>query len=275
MRMPESLKTDTDFERLSPLFSQDYLDHLEESIKAHGCLDPIDIWDGIILNGYKRYRICLKLKIEMPINEKVFACKEDAITWLCYEHLKSASVTQETGVYLIGKHYLAQRQKYFHEQPPSFTKRSTFVYSTAEEVSKIYHLSSGTVYKYGIYAENLDSIYDRDRQLAEYVLSGKLKVSHKTIQLMTTVQDAKERRSGSMGYAEALVTFYAKGTRGGKNNLSLEKLYSYMTEQARKHKSSTSRIKKIAAEAQENAANDTDLGEVDKENAQLDLPIEA
>ena len=172
MRMPESLKTDTDFERLSPLFSQDYLDHLEESIKAHGCLDPIDIWDGIILNGYKRYRICLKLKIEMPINEKVFACKEDAITWLCYEHLKSA-----------------QRQKYFHEQPPSFTKRSTFVYSTAEEVSKIYHLSSGTVYKYGIYAENLDSIYDRDRQLAEYVLSGKLKVSHKTIQLMTTVQD--------------------------------------------------------------------------------------
>jgi len=189
MRMPESLKTDTDFERLSPLFSQDYLDHLEESIKAHGCLDPIDIWDGIILNGYKRYRICLKLKIEMPINEKVFACKEDAITWLCYEHLKSASVTQETGVYLIGKHYLAQRQKYFHEQPPSFTKRSTFVYSTAEEVSKIYHLSSGTVYKYGIYAENLDSIYDRDRQLAEYVLSGKLKVSHKTIQLMTTVQD--------------------------------------------------------------------------------------
>ena len=48
-----------------------------------------------------------------------------------------------------------------------------------------------------------------------------------------------------------------------------------MTEQARKHKSSTSRIKKIAAEAQENAANDTDLGEVDKENAQLDLPIEA
>ena len=106
-----------------------------------------------------------------------------------YEHLKSASVAQETGVYLIGKHYLAQRQKYFKEQPPSFTKRSTFVYSTAAEVSKIYHLSSGTVYKYGIYAENLDSIYNRNRQLAEYILSGKLKVSHKTIQLMTTSQD--------------------------------------------------------------------------------------
>lgn len=189
MRLPESLKTDTDFERLSPLFSQDYLDHLEESIKAHGCLDPIDIWDGTILNGYKRYRICLKLNIEMPVNEKSFPCKEDAIIWLCYEHLKSASVAQETGVYLIGKHYLAQRQKYFKEQPPSFTKRSTFVYSTAAEVSKIYHLSSGTVYKYGIYAENLDSIYNRNRQLAEYILSGKLKVSHKTIQLMATGQD--------------------------------------------------------------------------------------
>lgn len=58
-------------------------------------------------------------------------------------------------------------------------------------------------------------------------------------------------------------------------NQRLEKLYSYMTEQARKHKSSTSRIKKIAAEAQENAANDTDLGETDKEDIQPDLPIEA
>ena len=71
------------------------------------------------------------------------------------------------------------------------------------------------------------------------------------------------------------MTFYAKGTRGGKNNLSLEKLYSYMTEQARKHKSSTSRIKKIAAEAQENAANETDLGEAYKEDAQPNLPTEA
>ena len=35
------------------------------------------------------------------------------------------------------------------------------------------------------------------------------------------------------------------------------------------------KIKKIAAEAQENAANDTDLGETDKEDIQPDLPIEA
>ena len=188
MRMPESLKTDTDFERLSPLFSQDYLDHLEESINTHGCLDPIDIWNGIVINGYKRYRICLKLKKELSVNEKNFPGKEDAIIWLCYEHLKSASVTQETGVYLIGKHYLAQRQKYYNAQPPSFAKKSTFIYSTAGEVSEIYHLSSGTVYKYGVYAENIDSIYNRDRQLAEYILSGKLKVSHKTLQLMATAQ---------------------------------------------------------------------------------------
>jgi hypothetical protein len=53
-------------------------------------------------------------------------------------------------------------------------------------------------------------------------------------------------------------------------NKRLEKLYSYMTEQARKHKSSTSRIKKIAAEAQENAANETDQGQAEKENDQLD-----
>ena len=198
MRTPESLKTDTDFERLSPLFSQDYLDHLEESIKAHGCLDPIDIWNDKILNGYKRYHICRKLKIELPVNEKVFSCKEDAIIWLCYEHLKSASVTQEASVYLIGKHYLAQKQKHYNAQPPSFTKRSTFIYQTAEEVSKIYHLSSGTVYKYGNYAENLDSIYSRDRQLAEYILAGKLKVSHKTIHLMTTVQDEVLSQLNSM-----------------------------------------------------------------------------
>ena len=96
-----------------------------------------------------------------------------------------------------------------------------------------------------------------------------------SVSLKEITRNAKERRSGSMGYAEALVTFYAKGTRGGKNNLSMEKLYSYMTEQARKHKTSTSRIKKIAAEAQASAEEEGVPEDTDKENAALDLPVEA
>ena len=54
----------------------------------------------------------------------------------------------------------------------------------------------------------------------------------------------------------------------------MEKLYSYMTEQARKHETSTSRIKKIAAEAQENAANDNALTETDQENPVLNISAE-
>ena len=48
-----------------------------------------------------------------------------------------------------------------------------------------------------------------------------------------------------------------------------------MTVQARKHKSSTSRIKKIAAEAQENATNNGVLGEADYDNTDPDIPMEA
>ncbi|MDO4650199.1 MAG: hypothetical protein Q4B26_16290 [Eubacteriales bacterium] len=47
-----------------------------------------------------------------------------------------------------------------------------------------------------------------------------------SISIKEILRNAKERRSGVVGYAEAMLAYYSKGTRGGRNWLSPEKLYS-------------------------------------------------
>ena len=56
------------------------------------------------------------------------------------------------------------------------------------------------------------------------------------ISIRELLRTAKERRSGVIGYAEAMLTFYTKGNRGGKNCLSLEKLYAFQAAQAKRYK---------------------------------------
>ena len=52
------LKTERIFEKLTVPFSQKEQEQLEQSILRNGCLKPIVTWNGVILDGHKRYRIC-------------------------------------------------------------------------------------------------------------------------------------------------------------------------------------------------------------------------
>ena len=53
------LKTDRIFEKLTVPYTKDEMEQLEQSILRQGCLEPIATWGGVILDGHKRYRICM------------------------------------------------------------------------------------------------------------------------------------------------------------------------------------------------------------------------
>jgi ParB-like chromosome segregation protein Spo0J len=52
------------FAELFPLMSDDEVRNLRESIQRYGLLEPIVTYEGMILDGRHRYRICLELGIE-------------------------------------------------------------------------------------------------------------------------------------------------------------------------------------------------------------------
>jgi N6-adenosine-specific RNA methylase IME4 len=54
-------RIDPAFESLIPPLAPDESALLEQSIKAEGCRDPLVVWNGILLDGHNRKRICDKL----------------------------------------------------------------------------------------------------------------------------------------------------------------------------------------------------------------------
>jgi len=82
--------------------------------------------------------------------------------------------------YLIGKCY-ESRKASFLTTADSPEKQRGYQYSIAEEIGKEVYLVGGTIYKYGIFTSALDNIASKNKNIAEKILSGRLRISQTNI----------------------------------------------------------------------------------------------
>ena len=76
------LNVDSEFQSLIPPLSEDEYQRLERSILAEGVRDPIITWDGTIIDGHNRYRICQEHGIEFKTFSRSFASRDAAKIWI-------------------------------------------------------------------------------------------------------------------------------------------------------------------------------------------------
>lgn len=76
------MTVDDDFRSLIPPLSDDEYSRLERSIIAEGVRDPIITWNGTIVDGHNRYRICQEHGIAFKTAEIVFGSKDAAKIWI-------------------------------------------------------------------------------------------------------------------------------------------------------------------------------------------------
>ena len=77
-----TLTVDDDFRSLIPPLADDEYMRLERSIIAEGVRDPIITWNGTIVDGHNRYRICQEHGIAFKTAEIVFGSKDAAKIWI-------------------------------------------------------------------------------------------------------------------------------------------------------------------------------------------------
>ena len=76
------MTVDDDFRSLIPPLTDDEYSRLERSIVAEGVRDPIITWQGTIIDGHNRYRICQEHGIAFKTAEIVFGSKDAAKIWI-------------------------------------------------------------------------------------------------------------------------------------------------------------------------------------------------
>ena len=205
--MKKELKTDRIFEKLTVPYSKDEMERLEQSILRQGCLEPIATWKGVILDGHKRYRICMMEEIDFKIRELHFSTLEDAISWVCWQRVSHLSRKAMIFKYLVGKWYSAEmvinRRKEIRYQE----KRSTTAtqngeirrpaYRTSKDIANELGMGHTTVETYKPLSDALDAIAEKEPAMFDLIMHDKYRASYEKLSEMSKWSQRKlheERR---------------------------------------------------------------------------------
>ena len=83
------LRVDPELQALSAPISTEEYRKLEDSIQMNGCLEPLTVWNKTIVDGYKRYAICVKYSIPFAVERIDFDSRDAAAAWLIENQLST------------------------------------------------------------------------------------------------------------------------------------------------------------------------------------------
>ena len=165
---------------------------LETSILNNGCLEPIKVWRGYIVDGHCRYDICTRYHIPFSVEEMPFDCKEAAVVWICATQCKRENITEEARHFLTGMQY--ETEKIINsnkrddllnpQEEDDFLPESEILpcrHITAQRLAKENNVSFGTIQKYARYTRAILEIGRKAPELVPKILSGRYKMSHNSI----------------------------------------------------------------------------------------------
>ena len=175
--MNKPLRTERDFLLLSVPATEEQQKELEESLRENGCIEPVITWNGVVIDGHKRYRFCMEEGIEFPVEEIDFPSSAEAISWVCRRRLNECKQPVPFR-YLAGRLYWEQKTIYrmIRKQPdnertvklnPQYSRVSQYV---GEEL----HINRATVEHYGAFALSMNEIAEKCPDLFDAIMKGKV-----------------------------------------------------------------------------------------------------
>ena len=191
--MKKQLKTEQIFEKLTVPCNKTEQEELEKSLLRQGCLNPIITWNGVIVDGHKRYRICMLEEIAFEITEMHFSSLEDAILWVCRKRSLLLPKHKLIYKYLVGKWYtvgiIVNRRKY-----SGYTGGNMLIgyetegrrYSTSREIGRELGHNHTTIEFFKRISTALDVILEKDPVLFDLLMLGEYKAPYEKILELST-----------------------------------------------------------------------------------------
>jgi len=199
----DNLKFDPEYQNMKPYFTSDEYHDLEQDILKNGYKNPIVVSCRTILDGYKRYSICKKHHIKCPIKSFNSSFREERTAWVCRNELARPDLSEGYRKYFIVCLYLSQkivfRKKYpaqnqatpdSQKRPPIDRPEGQRNYTSAV-IGKEYDVSFTSVYKYSVFATDMDKVKSKSQIIARQILTDKVLVSLNTISVLGTLQSSE------------------------------------------------------------------------------------
>ena len=183
------LAIDPEFASKIPPLREEELKQLEENILADGVvINPLIIWDGVIVDGHNRYRILQQYpEIQFTTYEKAFSDRYEAIAWICKNQLGRRNLTPEQRKYLIGKQYEAEKQSNGGDRKSSMKKsvgqndQLIERKHTRRRIADENNVNESFVRRAESFANGVDAAEAVEPGIKQSILSGTLKVTNQDV----------------------------------------------------------------------------------------------
>ena len=180
---------DEEFKRLlPPLDAKTYLS-LEQSIMDYGCMNPLVLWNNVLIDGYNRYEILMKHDLPFNTVSLEFDSRDEVLIWIISTQVSRRNLTTIQLTYFRGLHY--NTEKKLHGDSERFTKNSPRGQNvpldgrTANRLSNHYKVTSRTIKRDGQIADVIAEIGRISPDAKQEILSGEARISRKQLREMT------------------------------------------------------------------------------------------
>lgn len=185
-----TIKIDPEFEQQIPPLKPEEFEQLEKNILEDGVvLNPLILWNGILVDGHNRYRIAEKHPhIRYTTVEKEFPDRYSVIAWICKNQLGRRNLNRKQYHYLLGQQYRAEKMSHGGERQTDRNADGTFTASyqndnlrspdkTCERIAKEHNVGPATVLRAHDFANAVDIADNLSPGFKEEILSGAVKPS--------------------------------------------------------------------------------------------------
>ena len=203
----DEIKIDEKFLRMFPKLDERTSADLEKNILLNGCLVPLVLWDGILIDGHNRYEILKKHDMPVKTVSMEFASRDLVEIWIIENQILRRNLTPMQLSFYRGSHY--HLEKKVQGSNNQFVQKSENVHnehfqgSTARRLAETYNVSPMTIRRDAQVANAISAIGEVSPDIKMDILSGKTRVSR--VQL-------KELAAGTKEDVSAVISQIEEGT---------------------------------------------------------------
>ena len=190
--MLQHLTIDPEFASIIPPLREEEQQQLEENILADGAvINPLIVWNGVIVDGHNRYRILQKHpEIQFTTYEKEFPDRYAAIAWICKNQLGRRNLTPQQFKYLIGQQYEAEKcigysrgNQYTlaHQSGTGQNVQCQKGEWTAKKIARENNMTEKTVRRAGQFSKGVDAAEEAVPGIKQEILTGSIKPTEKAV----------------------------------------------------------------------------------------------
>jgi len=182
---------DEEFRVLLPVLDEETFATLEESILQHGCRDPLVLWEGILIDGYNRYKICSHHNIPFNTVDMEFDSREEVLIWIISNQISRRNLTPIQLSHYRGLHYKADKKiqgtnNQFTPQSEKVQNELFHFATTADRLAKHYNVSYSTIKRNANLAEALTSIGEVSPEAKRKILAGEVQIGRNRLEALSS-----------------------------------------------------------------------------------------